>query len=91
MTDTTDQLASHEARLQRLEQEMTIVRIATSRLEQDMLTNTALTKQTRDNTSEIVSLLKGGVALGKFAKWAAAIALLVGLILELGRRLKDLA
>ena len=67
------QLAAHEIRIARLEDQMSEVRIMLTRMEHTMAETNKSTQAIRDSTEELVTLVKGVRLVGRFAAWGGAI------------------
>ena len=60
-------------RLTAVEQAVAKIELRQAHIESQLTQNTALTNSVKEDTAEIVELIKGANVLGRIAKWAAAI------------------
>ena len=67
------QLAAHEIRIARLEDQMSEVRIMLTRMEHSMQETNKSTQAIRDSTDELVTLTKGIRLVGRIAAWGGAV------------------
>lgn len=63
-----------EDRVLHLEQHVADLRVRAAHLEDAIKANTAVTEAIKQDTSEMVALMKGGRALGSMMKWIGMVA-----------------
>ena len=63
----------HEGRIGKLEEHVGALREQFVHLDRRLDENTRVTESIKDDTAEIVTLMKGGKILGRLATWFAAI------------------
>jgi len=64
---------SHEERIVALERHVGNLRVNFAGLEKEVARNTEITAAIKEDTAQMVILLKGGKIVGAFIKWTAAV------------------
>lgn len=77
-----------ERRLSEVEKSVADMRVGQAELRKDVEANTAVTKSIKEDTEQIVQLVKGGKVLGGFLKWAGALSGTGGGIYVIGKGVK---
>lgn len=66
-------MADHEERIQRLEGQVSDMRVAMADVTSGLKATTETTQAIKADTAELVSLMKGGKVFGKVVAWTAGL------------------